>query len=138
MNSESQEGNEKRDSIVYEKAYAVAIRIVKAYRYLCEAKKDYVLSKQLLNSGTSIASNLMEGLSGISTADFSARISISYKESQETKYWLSLLKDTDYIDEKSYYSIYADVDEVCAMLYAILKKTRIQGKEPPPQEPTEE
>ena len=110
----------------YEKAYALAIRIVKAYKHLSNEKREFVLSKQLLRCGTSIGANLAEANGAISEADLSAKVSIAYKESQEAKYWLDLLKDTDYIDRKSYESLYADVDEVAAILFAILKKTRIR------------
>ena len=89
-----------KDNVTYQKAYTFAIRIVKAYQYLCEDKKEYVLSKQMLRSGTSIGANTAEANGAISEADFSSKISIAYKECLETKYWLSLLKDTDYISEK--------------------------------------
>jgi four helix bundle protein len=114
----------------YEKAYALAIRIVHTCQYLSEEKREYVLSKQLLRSGTSIGANLAEASGAISEADLSAKVSIAYKESQETKYWLNLLKDTGYIDEKAHGSLFADVDEVAAILFAILKKTRINKQLP--------
>ncbi len=113
------------DTTLYPKAYNFAIRIVKAYQYLKDDKKEFVLSKQLLRSGTSIGANIAEANGAISTADFSSKMSIAYKESLETKYWLSLLKDTDYIDLKVYESIFQDVDEIGKILFAILKKTRI-------------
>ena len=109
----------------YRKAYALAIRIVNAFKHLTEEKREFILSKQLLRSGTSIGANLAEANGAISEADLSAKVSIAYKESQETKYWLTLLKDTGYINEKSFNSIFADVDEVAAILFAILKKTRM-------------
>lgn len=112
----------------YEKAYALAIRIVNAYKHLCDQKREFVLSKQLLRSGTSIGANLAEANGAISEADLSAKVSIAYKESQETKYWLNLLKDTGYLDAKAFDSLFADVDEVAAILFAILKKTRINKK----------
>jgi len=89
------------------------------------ARKSYILSKQLLRSGTSIGANIAEANGAISKADFSAKISIAYKECLETKYWLSLLKDIEYIDIKAFESIYPDADEISKILYAILKKTRI-------------
>jgi len=82
----------KEDNVTYAKAYNFAIRIVKAYQYLCEEKKEYVLSKQMLRSGTSIGANIAEANGAISEAEFSSKISIAYKECLETKYWLSLLK----------------------------------------------
>lgn len=116
----------KDNSITYTKAYNFAIRIVKAYQYLCEEKKEYVLSKQMLRSGTSIGANIAEANGAISDADFSSKISIAYKECLETKYWLSLLKDTDFISEKSFESMHDDADEIVKILFSILKKTRIE------------
>lgn len=111
-------------SKVYEKAYSFSIRIINAYKYLRE-KQEFVLSKQLLRSGTSIGANIAEANGAISEPDFTARLSIAYKEVLETKYWLSLLKDTGYIEEDIYVSIYNDADELAKMLYAIIKKVRI-------------
>ena len=112
-------------SLVYEKAYKFAIRIVNAYKYLSEEKKEYILSKQLIRSGTSIGANIAEANGAISQADFSSKISIAYKECLETKYWLSLLKDTEYIDQKTFDSIYQDADEIGKILFSILKKTKL-------------
>lgn len=78
-----------------------------------------------MKSGTSIGANIAEANGGISGADFSAKMSIAYKESLETKYWLSLMKDTDYLQVGNFNSLYGDVDEISRMLYPILKKTRI-------------
>ena len=86
--------NMSKNSVAYDKAYQFAIRIIKAYKYLNEEYKEYILSKQLLRSGTSIGANLAEANSSISEADFSAKVSITYKEYQQTKYWLSLLKQS--------------------------------------------
>ena len=102
----------ENSNVTYDKAYKFAIRIVNAYKYLQKEKKEFILSKQLLRSGTSIGANIAEANGGISPADFSAKISIAYKETLETKYWLSLLKDTGYIDEKSFSNIYQDADEI--------------------------
>lgn len=113
-----------KNSLVYEKAYTFAIRIVKAYKYL-NGKQEYILSKQLLRSGTSVGANIAEANGAISDSDFSAKMSIAYKEILETKYWLSLLKDTDYITEDIFIDIFTDADEIAKMLYSILKVTRI-------------
>ncbi len=115
----------KKDNVTYEKAYNFAIRIVKAFQYLCQSKKEFVLSKQMLRSGTSIGANIAEANGAISDADFSSKISIAYKECLETKYWLSLLKDTGYINEKTFESMYNDADELGKILFSILKTTRI-------------
>ncbi|HEY9767137.1 MAG TPA: four helix bundle protein [Coleofasciculaceae cyanobacterium] len=117
-----------KNNVTYDKAYQFAIRIVNAYKYLIKERKEFVLSKQLLKSGTSIGANVAEANGAISSADFSAKISIAYKETLETKYWLSLLKDTGYIDIKSFNSIYQDADEIAKILFSILKNTRINSK----------
>ena len=113
------------DNVTYTKAYDFAIRIVKAYQYLCEQKKEFILSKQMLRSGTSIGANIAEANGAISEAEFSSKISIAYKECLETKYWLSILKDTEYINEKAFESMHGDADEIAKILFSILKKTRI-------------
>ncbi|MCY7350941.1 MAG: four helix bundle protein [Cytophagaceae bacterium] len=113
------------DNNLYEKSYAFAIRIVKAYKYLADDKREFVLSRQLLRSGMSVGANVAEANGAISKAEFSAKISIAYKECLETKYWLCLLKDTGYMDEKSFPSIHHNADELGKILFSILKKTRI-------------
>lgn len=115
----------KKDNVTYEKAYNFAIRIVKAHQYLVGEKKEYTLSRQLLKSGTSIGANIAEANGAISENDFSAKISIAYKECLETKYWLSLMKDTQYIDEKIFQSMFDDADELAKILFSILKSTRM-------------
>ena len=98
-----------------------AVRIVHLYHYLCSEKKEYVLSKQLLRSGTSIGANLAESECAISRKDFLAKIYISLKECSETLYWLDLLRDTDYLTEEEYHSISADCIELRRMLSATTK-----------------
>ena len=111
-------------SLAYNKAYKFAIRVVNAYKFLTQEKKEFVLAKQLLRSGTSVGANIAEANGAISDAEFSAKMSIAYKECLETKYWLSLLKDTDYIEEKAFDSIYQDADEIAKILFSIIKKMR--------------
>jgi len=115
-------------NILSDKSYAFAIRIVKGYQFLSKNKREFVLSKQLLRSGTSIGANVAEANGAISKADFSSKISISYKESLETKYWLNLLHDTDFIDYNTFNSMYEDADELCRILFSILKSTRIRNQ----------
>ena len=110
-----------KDSKVYDKAYLVAIQIVNTCKGLIKERQEYVLSKQLLRSGTSIGANIAEANGAISQADFLAKMSIAYKECLETKYWLSLLKDTDYISQETFNDLYQNADEIARMLYAILK-----------------
>ena len=111
-------------NVLYEKAYAFAVRVVKAYQFLSAEKREYVLSKQLLRCGTSIGANVTEANGAISDADFSAKISIAYKECLETKYWLQLLHDTDFITPKMFESMFADADELGKMLFTTLRSTR--------------
>jgi four helix bundle protein len=111
---------------LYQKSHAFAIRAVEAYKYLTTRKKEYVLSKQFLKSGTSIGANIAEANGAISKADFSAKISIAYKESLESKYWLSLLKETNFLNEEVYWSMFNDVDELGKIMYSILRKSRNQ------------
>ncbi len=110
-------------NVVQEKAFQFAVRIVKLYQFLCEQKKEYVLSKQILRCGTSIGANVEEAQGGISRPDFSNKIAIAYKEAKETSYWLRLLHATGYLDQSAFNSIYADCEELCKLLYAILKKS---------------
>ncbi len=106
----------KQDNIVQEKSFAFAVRVINLYKYLIEQKKEFVLSKQVLRSGTSIGANIEESIGGQSDKDFLAKISIAYKETRETIYWLKLLKETDYISEEMYSSIFADAEELCRIL----------------------
>ncbi len=112
------------ENVTYEKAYAFAVRIIKMYKWMIKTHNEYVLSKQLLRCGTSIGANIAEANGAISKADFSAKISIAYKETLETKYWINLLRDTDYLDKKTHQSIFTDADELGKILFSILKTTR--------------
>ena len=94
-----------REKTVKYKSKKFAVRIVKLYKYLCDEKKEYVLSKQLLRSGTSIGANIAESECAISEKDFLSKIYIALKESAETIYWLDLLFETDYLSEIEYKSI---------------------------------
>lgn len=107
------------------KSYAFALSAVKMYQKLCDERKEYILSKQLLRSGTSIGANVTEANGAISTADFSAKISIAYKEALETKYWLNLLHDSKYLQTVEFEKMIKDADELCKILFSILKTTRI-------------
>ncbi len=115
-----------KSKIFNEKAYPFAIEIVKLYKYLIVEKKEFVLAKQILRSGTSVGANIAEANGAISPADFFYKISIAYKESLETKYWLSLLKDTDYIETTTFHRLYNAADEISKILFKILKTNRIK------------
>ena len=111
-------------SILKDKSYAFAIRVVKLSQYLQNERKEYVLSKQVLRSGTAIGALVREAEFGQSKADFVNKMCISLKEANETDYWLLLLKDTNFIDEKMFSSIESDCKELIAMLVATIKTAK--------------
>jgi len=118
----------KRENVVYRKAFAFAVRIVNAHKHLTENKREFVLSRQLLRSGTSIGANVAEADGAVSRKDFANKIGIAYKECLETKYWLDLLVETEYFSRDAYNSVFADADELGRILFAILRKTRTPGR----------
>ena len=103
------------------KSKQFALRIVRLYKYLCENKKEYVLSKQIVRSGTSIGANAKEASVAQSRADFYAKLSISLKEAAETEYWLEILHESEYIDDRQFESICGDCTELLKILTSILK-----------------
>ena len=118
----------KDNNPVLEKSKAFAIRIIRLYQYLTTEKKEYILSKQILKSGTSIGANIRESVRAQSTADFQAKMQISLKEADETEYWLELLKETDYITGKAAESLLADCEELIKLVVAIVKTSK-DGKQ---------
>lgn len=110
--------------MVSEKAFAFAVRVVKLCQHLQNEKHEYVLSKQLIRSGTSIGANISEAQQGQSKADFVSKMSISLKETAETKYWLRLLHATEYLTEKEYLSLNGDCVEIEKMLTRIIKSSK--------------
>ncbi len=102
-----------------EKSFDFALRIVKLYRHLSERKKEFVLSKQILRSGTSIGANLEEAHGCQSDSDFQTKVSIAYKEARETSYWLRLLRASGLITEKQFSSIHDDCEELLKLTGAI-------------------
>jgi four helix bundle protein len=113
-----------KDNIVKEKSYSFALRIVKLYQYLRDKKKENVLSKQILRSGTAIGALISEGKFAQSKADFVNKMNIALKEANETSYWLALLKDSGYISVNSYNSIDAECDELIKLLVSIVKTSK--------------
>ncbi|MBT0606807.1 four helix bundle protein [Aequorivita echinoideorum] len=118
-----------KENPLAEKSYNFALKIIDLYKILTNQNKEYFLSKQLLRSGTSIGANIAEANGAISKADFSAKISVAYKESLETKYWLSLLKDSEYISIEYYDLLFSNADELSKIMFSILKATRIKNSE---------
>ena len=112
------------DSITYQKALAFAKRIVSLCHHLRIEHQEYVLSKQILRSGTSIGANIAEARCGYSRKDFAAKIYIAFKECAETLYWLELLYTTDYLSEVEYRSLHTDCEELRRMLSATSRSVR--------------
>ncbi|MFA9190983.1 four helix bundle protein [Flavobacterium sp. FZUC8N2.13] len=108
-----------KENIIQQKSFLFAVRIVNLYKYLVSEKKEFVLSKQLLRSGTSIGANIEESIGGQSEKDFLSKLSISYKEARETIYWLKLLKETEYISKNEFESIFNEAEEICKILAKI-------------------
>jgi four helix bundle protein len=109
-----------KESIIKNKSFAFAIRIVGLYKVLCNNRNEFVLSKQLLRSGTSIGANIREAINAQSTADFIHKCAIAQKECDETLYWLELLKETEYIGEKEFVSINSDAEELLKIIRSII------------------
>ena len=111
----------KDDNVILIKSKAFALRIIKLYQFLVTEKKEYVLSKQLLRSGTSVGANVREAVRGYSKDDFYYKLTISLKEAEESAYWLELLFESGFLNEKEFKSIYNDCDDIIAILVAIRK-----------------
>ena len=111
-------------SIIKEKSFSFSIRIVKLCKYLNDEKKEYILAKQLLKSGTSIGANVREALNAESRLDFIHKLAIAQKECDETLYWLELLKETDIISLKEFDSIYSNASELLKMIRSIIIKSK--------------
>lgn len=114
----------KEKNVIVDKSYDFAVRIVKLYSYLSKNKSEYVLSKQILKAGTSIGANVVEAQDAQSRNDFISKFNIALKECSETMYWLKLLNDTKYIDDKMFESLYCDCNEIHKMLTSIIVTTK--------------
>ncbi|HRN72139.1 MAG TPA: four helix bundle protein [Ginsengibacter sp.] len=113
-----------KENIIKNKSFGFAVRIVKLYQYLCEQKKEFVLSKQLLRSGTSVGAMMREAEHSESKTDFKHKMAIAQKEINETIYWLELLKTTDYLTQEQFESINADAIEIIKIITTIIKTTK--------------
>ena len=113
-----------QNNILLDKSKLFAIRIVNLYKYLCNDKKEYVLSKQILRSSTSIGANVKESIYAQSKLDFISKLSIALKETSETEYWLELLYQTEYINSIQFESIHNDCVELLKLLTAIIKSSK--------------
>lgn len=113
-----------KESVLSEKSFAFALRIVNLYKYLLSEHKEYVLSKQVLRSGTSVGANIEEAKHAQSKADFIHKLSIAQKEASETNYWIRLLQKSEYLNEKLALSLINDCDEIQRMLAASIKTSK--------------
>lgn len=113
-----------KENLIVEKSKSLALRIIKLYKYLSSEKNEYVLSKQILRSGTSIGANIREAIRGQSKPDFYYKLNIALKEAEETLYWLELLCESEFINSKQYESIQSDCEEVVRLLVSITKTQR--------------
>jgi four helix bundle protein len=113
-----------KENIILNKTFEFAVRIVNLYKYLTTEKKEFVMSKQILRSGTSMGANAEEADSGQSKKDFIAKMEIVLKEGKETRYWLRLLNRTEYIDNKIFDSMLSDCNEIIAIVTAIIVTAR--------------
>jgi four helix bundle protein len=116
--------NIKIENNLYEISRAFAIRVVNLYKYLSDNKNEYVMSKQMYRSGTSIGANVFEGKNAQTRPDFTTKMNIALKEATETAYWLDLLHEADYINDVEYESISNDCNKIIAILTKIVKATK--------------
>jgi four helix bundle protein len=114
----------KKDNVVREKSYSFALRIIGLYKHLATERKEFVLSKQLLRSGTSVGANVREAVNAESTADFIHKLAIAQKECDETCYWIELLRDSEYISEPEFKSIWSDATELLKIIRSIILSTK--------------
>jgi four helix bundle protein len=110
-----------KDNTILRKSLAFSVRIVNLHKYLTSQKKEYILSRQICKSGTSIGANIAEAQRAQSTADFVAKLKIALKEASETQYWLQLLHETNYLSDKAFNSLHSDLLEILRILTAICK-----------------
>ena len=118
------DNGQSRENVLRVKSYSFALRIVKAYKYLIAEKKEFVLSKQLLRSGTSIGANIAEANQGQSRPDFISKLSIALKESVETEYWLNLLRDSEYLTPEQTQSLLDECRELIRILTSSIKTAK--------------
>lgn len=113
-----------KENVVKNKSFVFAVRVVKLYQFLCEQKKEFVLSKQLLRSGTSVGAMVREAEHAETKNDFKHKMGIAQKEINETIYWLELLKETDYLTNEQFESINKDAVEIIKLITAIIKTAK--------------
>ena len=126
----NQTSNGKEKNVVKDKSYTFALQVIKAYKVLSQEKREFILSKQMLRSGTAIGALIKEAEHGQSRADFINKMNVALKETNETEYWLMLLKDSDYIEENTFSSLISECRELLRLLISIVKSSKAQdGKQ---------
>ncbi len=113
----------KTDNVILVKSKCFAVWCIKLYQYLCKEKSEYVISKQLLRSGTSIGANIKEAIRGQSSADFGSKMNIALKEASETEYWIEILNESGYLDSSETEKILSDCRKIIKLLTSIVKTT---------------
>jgi four helix bundle protein len=113
-----------KENVVKNKSFAFALRIVKLYQFLTESKKEYVLSKQLLRSGTAIGALVREAEHAESKADFIHKLSIALKEANETEYWIELLQQSGYLNDNDFETLFNEITELLRLLISIIKSSK--------------
>lgn len=117
-----------KENVVMNKSYAFALRIIKLYKYLITEKKEFILSKQVLRSGTAVGALIKEAEHAQSKADFINKMNIALKEANETEYWLMLLQESDYLEEKETLSIRAENSDLIKLLASIVKTSKLNHR----------
>ena len=115
-----------KNNIIKDKSFNFSLRVVQLYKFLCDEKKEYVMSKQVLRSGTAIGALVRESEHAESRLDFIHKLSIALKEANETEYWLDLLFQSEYIAKESFESIQKDIHEILKLLISIVKTSKLK------------
>ena len=114
----------KENNVIVDKSKSFAVRVIRMYQYLCQEKSEFVLSKQILRSGTSIGANVKEAIRAQSRPDFTSKMNIALKEASETEYWLELLQETGYLTDQQGLSMLSECRELLKLLTSIVKSSR--------------
>lgn len=118
----------RKENVAYEKAYAFALKVIAACEVIRRQRREFVLCRQLIRSGTSIGANLAEAEAAISGAELSSKASIAYKECRESKYWIMLLRDAGYMDERTATDLLESADEISRILFSTIRTLRFASK----------
>lgn len=113
-----------KENIIQTKSYAFSVKIINIFKHLQKEKREFILSKQLIRSGTSIGANIEEAIGGQSKKDFFAKLTISYKEARESKYWIRLLRDAEYLETGVSQELLLDIEEILRIIGSIQKTMR--------------